>query len=557
MSLSPAVRKSLLTLAALVVWAVVLLKAIDAFNPAGSDNNVSFNSDSAIVVLMANDDRPITVFNFYYYCADRWGAWQFVLAQGIRRATGFVWTPQSVLAMQATWVLLGAWAFAGLCRRDWVIAGLAYLVAACVHKEGRLMLFELSQIYGWQITGLVFAWLGIRRVFDCVIPLAGAELTTAPTPVVPRVRVMAMAGWAAVTIVFGLLSIWSSVASIPLLLVLWGIEGVRAWARLMSGAGGRVFRTLAIGSGVAIVAVIIAAVGERAIKNWYHRWSIAHYGQDFSTHFNIDYGHLLDSLGRQLGHIFGLSWWPLYALPLLAILALAALSIAAIVTRRPDLRTRAVAILADDTAMVVVGAFAIAVIIFTLAVLVDHVRLNDYDSRYLTLTNTFGPIAGILTLYLAIRWWLRARPSQWRVEPTFALVGVVVLAFGFPRGEETLHYRTHDRIARTLAERAPRGVLMGGYWETYVFTALQPPERAMTPVLWEGFSRTPWTPAALAPAREVIVVYAKTGGPRGPSVEMPPTMIQHGVTLTLADGHWLESDAYQFGRYINPAPVAQ
>lgn len=148
-------RNTILTLAALAVWAVVLLKAIDAFNPAGSDNNVSFNSDSAIVVLMANDDRPITVFNFYYYCADRWGAWQFVLGQGIRRATGFAWTPQSVLAMQATWVLLGAWAFAGLCRRDWAVAGVAYLVAACLHKEGRLMLFELSQIYGWQITGVM------------------------------------------------------------------------------------------------------------------------------------------------------------------------------------------------------------------------------------------------------------------------------------------------------------------------------------------------------------------------------------------------------------------
>ena len=50
--------------------------------------------------------------------------------------------------------------------------------------------------------------------------------------------------------------------------------------------------------------------------------------------------------------------------------------------------------------------------------------------------------------------------------------------------------------ARILVERAPRGVLLGGYWETYVFTALQPPERAMTPVTWEGFTRTPWTIAS-------------------------------------------------------------
>ena len=63
-------------------------------------------------------------------------------------------------------MLLGAWACAGLCRRDWAIAGLAYLIAVCLHPGGRLLLFELSQIYGWQVTGLLFAWLGIRRVFD-------------------------------------------------------------------------------------------------------------------------------------------------------------------------------------------------------------------------------------------------------------------------------------------------------------------------------------------------------------------------------------------------------
>jgi hypothetical protein len=540
-------RKSVLILAALVVWAVVLLKAIGAFNPAGTDNNVSFNSDSAIVVLMANDDRPITVFNFYYYCADRWGAWQFVLAQGFRRATGFTWTPQSVLAMQATWVLLGAWAFAGLCRRDWAIAGLAYLVAACVHVEGRLMLFELSQIYGWQITGLVFAWLGIRRVLDRAI---------APS-------VTTLAGWGLFTILFGLLAIWSSVASIPMLGVLCVLEAVRAWARLKSGAdgsalaSGSVLRALAIGSSVAVVAVGVAAVGERAIKNWYHRWSIAHYGQDFSTHFSIDYGHLMDSLGHQLRHIAGLSWWPLYALPLVAIIAIAAMLMAGIVTRRKELRDRVVAVLADETAMAALGAYAIAALNFTLAVLVDHVRLNDYDSRYLTLTNTFGPIAGMLTLFLAIRALFGAPAARARVQPVFALIAIAVLATGFPKGADTLYYRVLDTTARRLVDRAPRGVLLGGYWETYVFTALQPPERAMTPVTWEGFSRTPWTPASVRAAREVIVVHAKTGGPRGPSIDMPATLTQHGATLTLADGHWIENDYYQFGRYINTTPAAQ
>lgn len=533
----------MLRLAALVVWAFVLFKTVQTFRPSGGTNSLTWSSDSAIVVLMANDDRPITVFNFYYYCADRWGAWQFVLAQGFRRATGFTWTPDSVLVMQATWVLAGAWALAGLCRRDWAIAGIAYLVAACLHREGRLMLFELSQIYGWQITGMVFAWLGVRRIFDRALT--------------PPLAAPAMAGWVLFTIVFGLLATWSSVASIPTLAVLCVIEAVRASARARSssGANGSVLRALSIGSGFAIAAVGIAAAGERAIKNWYHRWSIAHYGQDFQTHFGIDYGHLMDSLGHMLRHIAGLSWWLLYALPLVAIVVLAVSWIVAIVTRRTSLRDRVAAVLADDTAMAALGAYAIAVVNFTLAVLVDHVRLNDYDDRYLVLTNTFGPIAGILTLFLAIRWLVRAPAVRAGVQPVFVFAGVVLLAVGFPARTPSLHYPVREQIARTLVERSPGGVLLGGYWETYVFTALQPPERAMTPVTWEGFSRTPWTPAAVRKAREVIVVYAKTSGSRGPSLDLPQTLTQHGATLTLADPHWIENDDYQFGRYINPTPA--
>lgn len=541
----PARWTFILRLAALVVWAFVLFKTVQTFRPSGGTNSLTWSSDSAIVVLMANDDRPITVFNFYYYCADRWGAWQYVLAQGFRRATGFTWTPDSVLVMQATWVLAGAWALAGLCRRDWAIAGIAYLVAACLHREGRMMLFELSQIYGWQITGMVFAWLGTRRIFDRALT----------TPLAAR----AMAGWVLFTILFGLLAIWSSVASIPTLAVLCVVEAVRAWARARSrassGANGSVLRALSIGSGFAIAAVGIAAVGERAIKDWYHRWSIAHYGQDFQTHFGIDYGHLMDSLGHMVRHIAGLSWWPLYALPLVAIVVLAVSWMVAIVTRRTSLRDRVDAVLADDTAMAALGAYAIAVVNFTLAVLVDHVRLNDYDDRYLVLTNTFGPIAGILTLFLAIRWLTRASAVQAGVQPAFVLVGVVLLAVGFPPRAPSLHYPVREQLARTLVQRAPNGVLLGGYWETYLFTALQPPERAMTPVTWEGFSRTPWTPAAVRKAREVIVVYAKKSGVRGPSIDMPQTLTQHGATLTLADPHWIENDDYQFGRYINTTPA--
>jgi hypothetical protein len=207
-------------------------------------------------------------------------------------------------------------------------------------------------------------------------------------------------------------------------------------------------------------------------------------------------------------------------------------------------------VLADDTVMMAMGGVAIAALNFTLAVLVDHVRLNNYDSRYLTLTHLFLPLSGMLTLYLLVRTAVRTASRQAFVQPAFALVAIVLLVVTFPVPPYSTRYRVHVMTARMLAERAPRGVLLGDYWDTYVFAALQPPDRAMTPVTWEDFTRTPWTSAAVRPAREVIVVYSK-GYWGGPPVTMPDVLQQHGATLRLEDPHWFENYFYQFGRYIN------
>jgi hypothetical protein len=542
-------------LAALAVWGFVSWRATLAFTPGNEDNNVSFNSDSAIGVMMANDDRPITVFNAYYYCADRWGGWPFLAAQVIRRATGYAWTAHSVFVMQALWVLLGAWACARLCRRDWAVGGLAYLIFVCLHPSGRWLLFELSQIYGWQVTGVLFAWLGIRRVFDSLTRPRGEARAAGM-----RVQTGAAARWFLVALIFSFLAIWTSVASLPILIALCAIEGVRAWADAGVGAGAGAetepptsgaWRMLAIGSAVGVTAVAGGAFLERLLKRSYHRWSLEHYGTDFSTTFHIDHGHLLDSFGIQIMHLVRQPWWPLYALPIAALIVLAAMFVYALVTRKSALLLAVRRVLADDTAMMAVGGVAIAALSFALAVLVDHVRLNDYDSRYLTLTHLFLPISGLLTLYLLIRKAVRTASREALVQPVFAVIAVVLLVVLFPTPPPSGLYRLQAMTARVLADRAPRGVLLGGYWETYLFTALQPPERAMTPVLWEGLTRTPWTIASLKPAREVIVVYPKDGTLRAPSVAMPETLTQHGVTMRLDDPHWFENDFYQFGRYIN------
>src|SRR5438552_15629538 len=83
--------------------------------------------------LMSNEDRPITIFNLYYYGAGRWGGWPFLFAQVARLTTGYRWSDQSLFSAQAASVLLGAMIIAGLSRRDRLPVALIYLLTICLH----------------------------------------------------------------------------------------------------------------------------------------------------------------------------------------------------------------------------------------------------------------------------------------------------------------------------------------------------------------------------------------------------------------------------------------
>ncbi len=259
-----------------------------------------------------------------------------------------------------------------------------------------------------------------------------------------------------------------------------------------------------------------------------------------------------------LRHIAGLLWWPLYALPLLAIVVLAVCGLSRSSTSH-RCATASPPCWRTIPRWPRSAAYAIAVVDFTLAVLVDHVRLNDYDDRYLVLTNAFGPIGRHLDAVpgdsLAGS---RSRPRR----PGERAAGVRArrrraARGGIPHvGSGSLHYQIRDQLAQVLVQRAPHGVLLGGYWETYVFTALQPPERRddagdMGRLLAHAVDARESPRSARGDCRlcEARPRSAAT------SIEMPPTLTQHGATLTLADGHWIENDYYQFGRYINTTPA--
>jgi hypothetical protein len=513
-------------LAALSVWGFFLVRAFAAFGPSTGVNDVTFNSDSAIPVLMSNDDRPLTIFNLYYYGADRWGGWPFLATGLVHKVIRYRWTDESVFRVQTVWLFAGALAFGALSRRDGFVAGLVYLLVLCLHREARYLLFELSQVYAWQATAVLLSWYTLRRHFD-----AHAH------------SVIGEARWLGPMLVLSFVAIWSSVASIVFLAFLLNLEALRAWWRRRPR--GRALRPYAL----AWLVVLTAALIELVQKMAYRRYSLEHYGETFGTTFGWDTGHLAANSLRQLQHIGKLSWWPLYPLPALALLVLTCGALWALRRRRYARLQSVCAVIADDTAVLTIGAYGLAALNFALAVVVDHVRLHRYDDRYLTLTNLFGPVSGILTVLLLVRIAVGSPPSRRYVQHVFVVAALALLAIKFPPRTASLEYQMLKQTALDLAERAPGAILMGGYWDTYVFAALQP-THTMTPVPVQGHVvRMPWTREMVRHADRVVLALRRRSSASPPS---PPRRIrQYGARLKLVDPNWYDNRRYAFALYAS------
>ena len=514
------------------VWLYFLTRAIATFGPTSDINDIDFNSDSAIPVLMANDPRPITIFNFYYYCADRWGGWPFLPMQLAGRMAGYRWTAESIFVVQVVWLFIGALALAGLNRRGGLLAGLVYLIALCLHRDAHYLIFELSQVYAWQTTAMLLAWWALRRFFDRRLASAQGQDSWSQW------------AWLLAAFGFSYLAIWSSVASTLFLCLLLALEGGRAWSKQLSPPR---FRALLLACALGFLSVAAASAIERLQKMAYGRFSLAHYGSPFTTEFVLDAGHLADNLAVHLRLIGHLSWWPLYALAILLVLALAITATSCVIRRNDTVRAKLRSALADDTVILAVAAAGVAILNFALAVAVSHVRANGYDIRYLTLTNLFGPISGLLTVWILLMGAV-GRPYVRYVQTAGVLAAVAWLAGTFPKARPSIEYQQSEATALALASKAPHAVLMGSYWDTYVFIALQG-DAAMVPVPFEGtITRTPWTVESVRRANQVIVACPRSAP--GAPVSPPQTLRQYGRTFTLVDPHWQESRAYAFAQYV-------
>lgn len=520
------------------VWCLFLWRVMAVFGPE-SDHTL-FVSDSAFPILISNQDRPITLFDYYSYGQDRWGSLPFLLARLFHQWTGYHWSGQSMHVFRAIWLFLGLLILTSLSRRARLVVLLSALIAICLPELTRVHMFDLSELYAWQIPGLFLSWYIARRLFGTDL-VRTKQNVSGGKPGIAVIRAV----WGLVLFCVSFLTVWTSLASGPFLCFLVVLEAVRAdlgssreptskWMR-----GRYVF-------GLGLVA--LAMLAEKLLRMDYHRYCLKRWGGENRTSMGFDSGHLRENLAAQIGNYFQFSWWPITVIPLLLFLTLAAVFIYLWWKKRVEALQELRRILIDDTFILIVGMWGIAIMNFAMTVLIEHIRLGDYNNRFLTLTFFLGVTSGLLTLFLVFSYFVERSAVGKYAVAGFTIASFLFLVLKFPPRQIRPDYLIESETALTLAEKAPNATLMGGYWGTYVLVALQR-TNSMLPLPLQGEPlRMPWTPAMLRDAKQVVVEYRRSG--LASSNPVPPLLTQYGVTLRLVDPKWYANEKYAFALYL-------
>jgi hypothetical protein len=198
----------------------------------------------------------------------------------------------------------------------------------------------------------------------------------------------------------------------------------------------------------------------------------------------------------------------------------------------------------------IIALTAMATVNFAIICSINHVRTSDYDVRFHALTYLFSTVSGLLAIYFLIRILANRVAVTRYVLPAIVGGAFIYLGVNFPPRAPSGLYKQLSETALALSQKAPGSVLMGGYWETYGFVALQP-ANTMTPVPLEGvLNRIPWTIASLRDSQQVVIEYRTTG--LSPKDLVPPNQLrQHGNLLKLQDAHFYENGPYAFALYFN------
>jgi hypothetical protein len=221
----------------------------------------------------------------------------------------------------------------------------------------------------------------------------------------------------------------------------------------------------------------------------------------------FDFGHLWQNLAAQIHVYSSFSRWPLILLSAILLVLVAVVVVYSCWRTRMGTSQGIVPSSIDELWIFVIGITGMGVLNFVMAVSIEHIRLNFFANRYLTLTFMFVVMSNLLTLFLVFKRLLQRTRVRKYYASSFTLALVLLLLVKFPTRSVSRYYQIANDAAFALAEKAPDAALMGKAWATHIFVVLQGP-KAMLAVPEEGEDvRMPWTRAMLANAREVLLEY--------------------------------------------------
>lgn len=531
-----------------LVWGFFLVRAVNVFAP-DSVYVQPFNSDSALPVLMANDER-IDAFRTYIYGQDQVGAWPSLICQLVKRAIGHAWTPRQIHITQAAWLFLSFFLIVALTRSYFYLTGALFLLTLCLPPTVSHYFFVLNQRFAWQTTALFLAWWSVRRV--CEYQFGAAHVGRGKIGL-----------WYSLSFCFTFLAAWTSPSSVPMLCVFFTLECVRA--RILTRPHQAIPTRLSLANFAGALPLLAGFAAHQLLKANYHRHALKHFGQDYRTPVEFDWGYLRINLQHQLHNLGDFSW---HALILLGVLAFPFVAFQLLRLLRRDApegqrQNDDAAIAQVDLAVLLLGSCAIAVINFVTSFAFSWMRLNAYGPRYLALTYMFGTFAGLLTIVCLIAIPQKIHAARRFVFPLLAIACVVLLALKFPPVEREPTYQQMSEVAADLSQKTLPGTpLLGGYWDTYALASLQTRATIIPVPAEDQLVRTPWTPHRMRQTGHVLVVHHVFSSPGGAEQvgayttfgdgQNPPAVIrQHGATLHLLTPRWHERNGYIFSLYKN------
>jgi hypothetical protein len=360
-------------LAALVAFTCV---AFPLFGPW--DANVKpFDSDDAIIILMANQEQ-LTPFHLYYFGQDRFGAWPFLIGQAIHRLTGFWWTAEAAYAVQTVWRLLAIVPLMLLVRNAGVVLAAGYLAVTFLNAHAASVLLRVGQPYQWQIVTMIAAWLFIRLTIEAIQH--------------ERFLWRGLIYWSIAWYVAALAT-WISTLSFPMLLIAGIVEGMRAVLIGRHRSRHGLASLLVFG----IVPSVIGLFVESVFRRWHADFTLATYGIDYRTPTSLDLASLDSNLAAFWSVYARSAWWPMAVIAPALIVAVLVWSIR---TRR-----RGQAVDFERPGTLLIDLLAAATVFFGWAATnfivsgsLTWVRLNQFDDRYVVISWVFWPLSAISAL---------------------------------------------------------------------------------------------------------------------------------------------------------------